>query len=110
MINPGDLKNKIDVYNKVRTTNSLNETEYNYKKIKSVWSMITPSGGNLQRGEVNTTYANISHKITVRYGAIPDLNNEMYFVYKGQRYDVEYFIPNYKYKDRIEIFCNLVVE
>jgi SPP1 family predicted phage head-tail adaptor len=104
------LRNRIDVYGKVESTNALNEKEYNFGFLKSIWANIAPSSGNLQDGEVNTKYANISHKITIRKDAIPNFNNEMYFMFQGQRYDIEYYIPNYKLNDRIEIFCNLVVE
>jgi len=104
------LNCRIDVYGKVETTNDLKEKEYSYDKIKSVWAEVVPQGGNLQRSEANTKYANVSHKITIRKNAIKDLSNDMYFMFNGQRYDIEYSMPFYKYNDRIEIFCNLVVE
>lgn len=104
------LNCRIEVYSKTKTANSLNETEYSYSKLKSVWAEILPQGGNLQSGDVNTRYANVSHKITIRKNAIPDLNSDMYFTFQGKRYDIEYFLPFYKYNDRIEVFCNLVVE
>jgi len=104
------LNCRIDVYGKVETINVLKEKEYDYSKLKSVWAEIIPQNGNLQSSEVNVKYANISHKITIREKAISNLRNDMYFMFKEQRYDIEYFNPNYKLGDRIEIFCNLVVE
>ncbi len=103
------LKNRIDVYGKVPYINELGEDDFKYEKIKSVWAEITVQKGTLKDGQGNTTYADIDHKIVVRTGAIPDLANDMYFMYKGQRYDIKYFNPNYKYQDSIEIFCSLVV-
>lgn len=105
-----ELNCRIDVYGKTEAINALNEKEYGYTKIKSVWAEVIPQGGILRDGEINTQHANISHKITIREKAIKDLKNDMYFMFKNQRYDIEYFNPNYKLGDRIEIFCNLVVE
>jgi len=31
-------------------------------------------------------------------------------MYQGLRFDINFFQPNYKYKDCIEIMCNLVVQ
>ncbi|MHC1723048.1 MAG: head-tail adaptor protein [Aminipila sp.] len=104
------LNRRIDVYGRKKIINKLGEDDFTYEKIKSVWAEIIPSGGSLQSGEGNTTYADISHKFTVREKAISNLSNDMYFIFKGQRYDVKYFNPNYKFRDRIEIFCSLIVE
>ena len=104
------LNCRIDVYGKVEKTNVLNEKEYDYAKLKSVWAEVLPQSGSMNNGEVNTRFADISHKFTIRKNAISGLDSDMYFMYQGQRYDIEYFNPNYKLGDRIEIFCNLVVE
>lgn len=104
------LNCRIDVYGKIKLINDLNEIEYKYDKLTSVWAEVIPQNGNLQSSEVNVRYANVSHKITIRKNSKLNISNEMYFVFQGQRYDIEYFNPNYKYNDRIEVFCNLVVE
>ena len=52
----------------------------------------------------------ITYKFVVRAGAIPKIENSMYFMFKGQRYDINYFNPNYKYRDTVEIICKLVIE
>lgn len=104
------LNNRIDVYGKILYENELGEKDYTYEKIKSVWAEITPSGASIRNGEANTIYSDISHKIVIRSNAINNLSNDMYFIFKNQRYDIKYFNPNYKYRDRIEIICSLVVE
>lgn len=100
----------IDVYGKTQIENELGEVDYDYSKLKSVWSGILPTGGTLKTTEGNYIYAEVSHKITIRANAIPNLTNDMYFMYKGQRFDIKFTQPNYKYKDSIEIMCGLVVE
>lgn len=104
------LRNRIDVYGKKPITNELDEEDFEFGKIKSIWSEIIPTGGSLKTGEGNTIYASVTHKITVRSKAIPNLTNDMYFMYKGQRFDINFFQLHYKFNDCIEIMCNLVVQ
>lgn len=104
------LSSRIDVYSKIEVKNELDEDDHIYSKLKTVWAEISPQGGSLKQGQANTNYADISHKIVIRLNSISNLSNDMYLMFKGQRYDIKYFNPNYKYKDRIEIMCSLVVE
>ncbi len=101
---------RIEVYQKVETKNILNEIDFKYVKIRSIWAEILPQSGNVKNGLANTISAEISHKFIIRANAIKDITNDMYFVYKNQKYNIKYFIPNYKKKDRIEVFCSLEVE
>ncbi|MDD2217957.1 MAG: head-tail adaptor protein [Eubacteriales bacterium] len=104
------LNSRIDVYSKAPTVNGLGEDDFVYAKTRTVWAEITPGAGTVKDGEGDTVYSDISHKIVIRKGAISDISNDMYFIFSGQRYDIKHFNPNYKYGDRIEIFCSLVVE
>lgn len=104
------LRNRIEVWGKVPFENEFHEEDYHDGKIKSIWSEVLPTGGILATGQANTIYAKVSHKITIRNNAIPNLTNDMYFMYKGLRFDINWFQPNYKYKDAIECMCTLVVQ
>jgi len=104
------LTNRIDVYGKIEFKNELLEKDYKFDKIKSVWAEVATGNGVLKSLPGNTSYANISHKITIRSKSIPNITKDMYFMFKSQKYDIQYFNPNYKYQDCIEIFCSLVVE
>ncbi|MBE6043545.1 MAG: head-tail adaptor protein [Clostridium thermopalmarium] len=104
------LNCRVDVYGKTEVENELGEVDYSYGKIKSIWAEITPGNGAIKNSKNNTIYADISHKFVIRTNAIPNLSNDMYFMYKGQRYDIKYFNPNYKYRNSIEVLCSLVVE
>ncbi len=109
MIN--DLKNIAELWDRQLVENELGESEYKYAKVKDVYCRIVPSGSNWQKD-----YNGVDEKVTsntkfiVRVESIQNLNNSMYFIFKGQRYDFKYSIPNYKEMDRIEIFTQLVVE
>lgn len=103
------LNKRIDVYGKASTTNALGEMDFNYSFVKSIWAEIVPTTGTKQTYQGNTDRADVSHRFTIRAGAI-NLTNDMYFIFKGQRYDINYFMPNYKFNDSIEVFCSLVIE
>lgn len=104
------LKNRVDVYGKIDFVNGYGENDFQYEKIKSLWAEITPQSGREVAGKGNTIYSDISHKFTIRSNSIPNLTNDMYFIFKNQRYNIKYINPNYKYVDSIDIFCSLVVE
>lgn len=104
------LKNKVNVYGKIQIKNELDEIDFGYGKIKSIWAEVTPQSGRNIVGNGNTIYAEISHKFTIRSNALKEISNDMYFIFKGQRYDIKYYNPNYKYRDRIDVFCILEVE
>lgn len=103
------LSNRIDVYDKTESQNELLETVYTYDKIKSVWGEILPYKGAM-KNEEGSNIADVSYKITIRSGAIPNLNNQMYFIYKGMRFNIDYFHPHFKERNLIEIICTVEVE
>ena len=104
------LNNRIDVYGKTETTNELGETDYTYTKIKTIWANILPTTGSTRDATGEVIRTEMKYKITIRSDSLKELTTDMYFVYKNQRYDIDYFIPNFKYRDSIEIYCSLVVE
>jgi len=104
------LNCKIDVYAKVEFENKLKEKDYKYEVLKSVYSEIIPAGGSMKSLQGGEDYADVTHKITIRNNSIPGLTNDMYFMYKGQRFDINFTQPNFKFKNSIEIMCNLVVQ
>lgn len=105
-----DLNCRVALYGKIERVNALKEKVYDYEKIKALWAEVLPTTGNQQELAGGMMYADITHKITVRTESAPDLTNDMYFLFRGQRYDVKYFMPNYKIRDRVEVYCRLVVE
>lgn len=104
------LNCRVSLYGKMKTKNALNEIVYDYAELKTLWAEIIPTGGAQQTMPDGSTYTDITHKITVRAASVPNLTNDMYIRFRGQRYDIKYFMPNYKLRDRIEIFCSLMVE
>jgi len=99
---------EIDVYGKLKGVNEIGEIYFNYSKIKSIWAEITAETGTIKNSTGNSEYAEISHKFIVKSNEI-NITNDMYFIFEEKRYDVKYFLPNYKYKDVIEVFCSMVI-
>ncbi len=98
----------IDVYESQEYKNQLGEIARKYVKLKSLMAQITAQAGETHEGQANTETVKITHKFLVKAVDI-DIKPDMYFVYKENRYDVRYFMQNYKYNDIIEVLCNLVM-
>lgn len=104
------LRHKIDVFSKAETKTEFGELTYDYKKFSSVWAEITPKTGRENTLDGNSIQVSVTHKIIVRNGSIKEPRNDMYFIFKGQRYEVLYFMPYYKRNDLIEFYCKLIIE
>lgn len=104
-----DLNCRIEVFENKTRLNELEENEHIKSFVASIWANIIPLSGSIKGGQADTESADISHRFTIRKNVI-DLKNTMFFVFENQSYEVKYFMPNYKKKDRIEVFCGLVVE
>ena len=101
------LCNKIEVWGSVECENELGEKDYYFQNIKSIWAEIKPVNGTIKTITGDIIQVDMKYKITIRSNSIRELKNNMYFIYKGQRYNIDYSIPNFKYKDSIEIYCTL---
>ena len=104
------LRHRIDVFLRTENKTEFGELTYDYKKVSSVWAEIIPESGKENNIDGDSLRVSVSHKITVRNGAIKNPRNDMYFEFKGQRYEVIYFMPHYKKNDLIEFYCKLIIE
>ncbi|MBR1738507.1 MAG: head-tail adaptor protein, partial [Firmicutes bacterium] len=77
-----------------------------------VWAEILPTTQTATERTLpgESIRENITHKITVRNGSIKNPRNDMYFKYKGQKYEVIHYMPNYRRNDLIEFYCKLIIE
>lgn len=101
------LNNRIDVYGKTSIKNELGELDYTYDKIKSIWANIKPTTGTVKTTSGDIIQVDRKYKITIRNNSLKYLTNDMYFMYKGQKYNIDYSIPNFKYNDSVEIYCTM---
>lgn len=104
------LRHRIDVFTKSESKTEFGEITYLYDRTQTVWAEITPITGRENTIPGDSIQESITHKITVRNGAIKKPRNDMYFEYKGQRYEVMYFMQHYRRNDLIEFYCKLIIE
>lgn len=98
------LNNKIEVWDKVEVENNLGEIEHKFNKIKSLWADIFPLSGSKKNDS-----AEIIMKVIIRKLSLKNINNSMYFIYKGQRLDIDYYLPRFDNNSYIEIYCKMVI-
>lgn len=104
-----DLRYRLTAYGKQPIETATGETDYDYLPIGTVWGAITVTGGRAEPLPGDSERVEITHKITLRAGAVKPVA-DLYFVCQGQKYEVQYWQPHYKKRDRIEFLCKLVVE
>lgn len=104
------LRHRIDVYSKTQAKTEFGEITYDYHKTQTIWAEILPTSGKIEDIDGQSIRADVTHKITVRNGAIKEPRNDMYFVFKGQKYEVLYFMPHYRRNDLIEFYTKLIIE
>lgn len=106
------LRNRVDIFAKTEFVTDYGETTYKYEKMKSVWAEILPlkSGNTEEKIAGETLRSKSTHKITVREGAIKNITPDMYVMFKGQKYEIMYFMPHYQKNDIVEIYCKLIIE
>ncbi len=102
------LRHKIDVYAKSESKTEFAEITYDYKKITSVWAEVKPISGKENSIKGDSAQVSVTHRIITRSEAIKKPRNDMYFVFKGQKYEIEYF--SCYYKCVIEFYCKLIIE
>lgn len=105
-----DLRFPLTVYGQEEITTEIGETDFVYSPLRTVWAGLTVTGGRTETLPGDTERAQVTHKITLRVGTVPELSTDMYFVCQGQKYEVQWWQPHYKKRDRIEVMCKLVVE
>ena len=113
-VNTGDLRNRIDIYANVKTTNELEETTYKFMKINTIWSSLIPQTGTLQKQQAETVLTNVTHKVIVRYSAGKDITKDMQIFFKDKnnvvhRYEIKYILNPYFANEKLEIFCQELI-
>lgn len=101
----GELRNRIELYSLEKTTNELEQDIFEPTLIKKVWAKIMPQSGK-NRGLVGDVVDSVvTHKVIVRRGI--ELKNDMFFRYRGQKYNIKYWQPVYNNSSFLEISAEL---
>jgi SPP1 family predicted phage head-tail adaptor len=59
--------------------------------------------------KTDSILADVTHKIKVRYEAGKDITEEMWIIYKGHRFDINYILNPYFANEYLEIFCQEII-
>ena len=109
-ISAGDLRCRVQFYHRSKVENELRETDYTYAPLRAAWANIVPQSGKSAPAQGGMEYVEVTHKATIRASVLPEIPTDLYFMYRGQRYDVLYAYPIYNRAGWLELFCRLVVE
>jgi len=94
----------------VKITNELDEEDYEKGKIKEVFAEIVPQTGSLQRQSgIETVLSRVTHKVIIRYLSGRDIKSDMWFVFRGQRFDIRFILNPYFRNEKLEFFCEEVI-
>ena len=104
----GKLNKRIEVWGETVLENDLLEEEKVKNKIKSIWSQMVPMTGSLKNQPADTVISGTTHKIITRYISGKFINDAMWFVYRGIRYDIKYILNPFEVNEKLEFFCEVV--
>jgi SPP1 family predicted phage head-tail adaptor len=104
-----DLKHRLTVLNKKQMENDRGEIYYDYAPDGAIWGALSVVSGSTETLPGGAERAVVTHRITIRPRSCK-LTTATRFLYQGQRYDVQYWQPHYKRRDRLEVLVRLVVE
>ena len=105
-----DLKCRVELLRRTARSNDLEERTYDYVPERRFWAEIVPTVGRRETIEGDMEQVEVSHRISCRRAALPELTTDMRLRFRGQEYAVRYFYPNYKRTGWMDIFVTLVVE
>ena len=109
-MNPGTLRNRVEVWHNVEVENKLKKKSTEPAKKLSLWAQIIPKTGSLLTGRTaDTMLSKTTHVIKCRYIDGKDIGPDDWIVYQGQRYDIDYILNPYMRNETLEIFCQVVV-
>ena len=109
-ISAGNLRSRVTVLRRVKKTNELGETIYDYEPERKIWARIVPTTGRMESLEGEMDRTAVTHRVTVRRASVPELNTDLRLRFREQDYQVQYFYPNYRDGGFLDIFVKLVVE
>lgn len=106
-MNPGELINRIDIQNYVRTENEVGEEVKQWQSYKKLWSKFFNSSvkGQLKAGK---DAASIVYEIVIRYRK--DIDTTMRVVYKEKNYNIDHAVNDKEQNIETHLFCTLIEE
>lgn len=104
-MNPGILKHRIKVYKQPNPETDVDEAGQPLDEpvlYKSLWAAILPLRGR-QIESARQLHPDVTLKIVLRYRE--DLDETMFAIYNGKKFDFLYFLSDYQHKKELHIFA-----
>lgn len=101
------LKNRIYIYRNTFVEGKLGD-EYEPKLLKTVWANIIPLNGKVKNEEGETQSLEKKFKIIIRKTEINDQTD--YIVFKEQKYDIGFIIPDFRSNSFLEVYVALRID
>jgi SPP1 family predicted phage head-tail adaptor len=102
------MRCRVEIWHNTLTKNDLKEMSKVPTKLFTVWAEIIPQTGKLQNAQADTILSKVTHKIIIRYTT--GIENDMWIVYKGHKFNISYILNPYFRNESLEIFAEEVIE
>lgn len=103
----GELKNRIQIYKYGSGRNILGEDDDEPVLYKEIKAKIVPLKGTSVQYPGDTKDIEVTHKLTIRSGLT--IAKDMFIMYAGQKYNIEYWQPVYNNERYMEIMVKMEV-
>lgn len=107
MIN--ELNKKIEIYKNSETENQLGQTVLSEEFLKCAWASIKIKSLKEENLVDRATISNTTIIFTLRKKSIKNITRDMFFIFENERYNILYFMPHFKYNNRVEIYCEHII-
>jgi hypothetical protein len=104
------LNNRAELWGMISSENELGEMDITEGKIKDIYCNILPSSATQKWNSEIVQVVEHSHKFIVRSKSITDIKVNMFFKFKGLKYEFISWNPDFKNNEYIEVFTKLVIE
>lgn len=107
MIN--ELNKKIEIYKNSEIENVLGQIVLSEEFLKCAWANIKIKSIKDENVVDRATMSETTIIFTLRKKSIKNITRDMFFIFENERYNILYFMPHFKFKDRIEIYCEHII-
>ena len=109
-VNPGELNKKIEIWRPFAAGDEFETDKDGFKiesdkMIRSCWARFTQQSGS-EVLAAGSTFEETKARFLVRYSKTKPIDEDMYILYGGNRYEIEYINPYGDSHEYLEIWCN----
>ena len=104
-IQTSQLKNRVELHGPVDIVDALGMESQGFGFIKRMFVEIKLGGGASRYPKIESENSETTHTVRCRKLSIPEPSKEMFFVYQGLKFSIEYFQPDFKNNQFWDIKC-----